>query len=116
VRAIETAELADFDKTRGRAVIKWRQALDPDSFKASTVAMLAAMANGKVEPAKIAEARAALATAKMTSQTECLYEIDIHTGLARRGDCQVNNEVSVQGKTQRVSEHWTISQTEPGTS
>jgi len=114
LRAIETAELAYFDDKRGRAVIKWRQELDPDSFKASTVAMLTAMGKDKVDPAKLEKARAAFATATMTNRAQCLFEIDIRTGLARRGDCELNNEVTVQGKTTKVYEHWTISQTEPG--
>jgi hypothetical protein len=115
LRAVETVELASFDKERGRAVIKWRQALDPGSFKASIAAMLAAMAKDKANPAKIEDARATLETATMTNRTECLYEIDIRTGLASRGDCQIDTGVTVQGKSQKVSEHWTISQTEPGT-
>jgi hypothetical protein len=84
LRATETAELAYFDSKRGRAVIKWSQALDPDSFKASTMVLLASMAKARVDPVKIEDARAAFATATMMNRTECLYEIDIRTGLARR--------------------------------
>lgn len=114
VRAIETAELAGFDGKHGRALIEWRQSVDPESFKASTAAILTSMAKDKVDPAKIEKARAAFSTASLTNETTCLYEIDIQTGLARRGDCVTKSAVSMQGKTQIVSEHWTLSQTEPG--
>lgn len=114
LRAIETAELVGFDSRHGRAVVKWRQALDLESFRASTVALLDSVTKAEADPAKIAEARAAFAAASMTSEATCLYEIDIRTGLARRGDCQLDYAVTMKGKSQRVTDHWTISQTEPG--
>ena len=116
MRGVETVELAAFDKKSGRAVIKWRQALDPESFKESAQAMMLGMAKNKVDPAKIEEARVAFQTASMTNEADCLYEIDIRTGLALRGECDMDSAVTMQGKTQKVSERWVISQTLPGPS
>lgn len=116
LRATEIVQVEAVDIKNGRAVVKWRQALDPESFKASAAAILTTMAQGKVEPAKIEAARAAFATASMINETECFYEIDLPTGLARRGECFVDFAVNLSGKTQKASDHWVISQTMPGAS
>ena len=113
MRATESASLESIDRKAGRAVVIWRQVLDPAAFKASTESMLAAMANGKVSPEKIKEAQAAFADASMQNQTTCRHEIDIPTGLATRTVCDMTMAATVQGKTQHVAEHWTITQTLP---
>jgi hypothetical protein len=114
LRGVESAKLESFDKSTSRAVVNWRQALNPDSFKESTAGMLLAMAKGKVDPAKIEEARTAFATAAMQNETACRHEIDILSGLTLKAECDTTNVITMQGKTQRVVEHWLITQTLPG--
>jgi hypothetical protein len=116
LRGVESALLESFDKPTGRAVVQWRQALDPASVKESTAGMLLSMAKGKVDPAKIEEARAVFATAAIQNETACRHEIDIPSGLTLKAECDTTNTVTLQGKTQRVADRWIISQTLPGTS
>lgn len=113
MRATESASLESVDRTAGRAVVVWRQVLDPSAFKASTEGMLAAMAKGKLAPEKIQEARATFADATMESQTTCRHEIDIPSGLAVKAVCDMTIATTLGGKTQHVAEHWTITQTLP---
>ncbi|MDB5424039.1 MAG: hypothetical protein JWQ29_1455 [Phenylobacterium sp.] len=110
LRGIQSVKLSAPSKTSSRAVIEWRQTVDPNALKG----IFATIVNS-VEPAKRDEARAAFATASLTNDTVCFYEIDIPTGLARRGECYVDVVVSMQGKTQKSSDRWVISQTMPGT-
>jgi hypothetical protein len=113
LRATESASLESIDRKAGRAVVIWRQVLDPEAFKASAEGMLAAMAKGKVAPERMQEARAAFADASMESQTTCRHEIDIPSGLAIKTQCDMTMATTLQGKTQQVAEHWTITQTLP---
>jgi hypothetical protein len=113
MRATESASLESVDRKTGRAVVIWRQVLDPAAFKASTEGMLEAMAKGKVAPEKIQQARAAFADASMESQTTCRHEIDIPSGLAIRTVCDMKLATTLQGKTQHAAEHWSITQTLP---
>jgi hypothetical protein len=113
MRAVETARLVSLDKKAGRAVVEWRQVLDPKAFKASTESMLLDMARNKVSPEKLKEARTALASASMQNETTCRHEIDIHSGLAVAVECRARSTITVQGKTQNVEEHWLITQTNP---
>jgi hypothetical protein len=113
MRAVETARLDSFDKKAGRAVVQWRQVLDPAAFKASTMGMLLAMTKNKLSPEKIEEARAAFADAAMQNETVCHHEIDLPTGLAVKVECNLTSLTTVQGKTQRVTEHWAVAQTLP---
>jgi hypothetical protein len=113
MRATESASLESVDRKAGRAIVIWRQVLDPAALKASTEGMLAAMAKGKVSADKIQEARAAFADASMESQTTCRHDIDIPSGLAIMTQCDMTMATTVQGKTQHVAEHWTITQSLP---
>ena len=113
MRAVETAKLESLDKKSGRAVVQWRQALDPEAFKASSEAMLLNMGKDKISPEKLAEARAVFASASMQTETTCRHEIDIRTGLAAAVECRASSTITVQGKTQHVEEHWLITQTKP---
>lgn len=113
LRGVESASLESLDRGSGRAVVMWRQVLDPAAFKASVRGMLAAMAKGKLSPEKIEEARKAFADASTESQTVCRHEVDIHTGLAVKTECDMTMATTMQGKTQRVSEHWTVTQSPP---
>ena len=112
-RATESASLESIDRESGRSVVIWRQVLDPAAFKASTEGMLVAMANGRLSPEKLQEAHVSLADASMQSQTTCRHDIDIPSGLAIRTVCDMTMATTLAGKTQRVAEHWTISQTLP---
>jgi hypothetical protein len=113
LRATESASLESVDRKAGRAVVIWRQVLDPGALKASVEGMLAAMAKGKVSPEKIQEARAAFADASMESQTTCRDEVALPSGLAIKAVCDMSMATTVQGKTQHAAEHWTITQTLP---
>lgn len=113
MRAVESATLDSFDAKAGRAAVTWRQVLDPAAFKASTEAMLLSMAKGKLSPEKIAEVRAAFAGASMQSQTTCRHQIALPSGLAIKSECDMTLATTLQGKTQHVAEHWTITQSLP---
>ncbi|HEX3367684.1 hypothetical protein [Phenylobacterium sp.] len=113
MRAVQTARLESLDKKAGRAVVEWRQVLDPAAFKASIEAMLLNMGKDKISPEKLEEARAVFASASMQSETICRHEIDIHSGLAVAVECRASDTITVQGKTQHVEEHWRITQTKP---
>jgi len=113
MRAVESASLEAYDKPAGRAVIRWRRVLDPSAFKASIESMLATFQQ-KAPPEKVEEARQALADAKMESQTVCRHEIDLASGLAVKTACDMTLSTTLHGKSQKVAEHWAITQTVPG--
>jgi hypothetical protein len=112
MRVVESASLEAYDKQAGRAVIRWRRVLDPSAFKASIDSLLATFKE-KAPPEKVDEARQALADAKMESQTLCRHEIDLATGLAVKTDCDMTLSTTLHGKSQKVAEHWAITQTLP---
>jgi hypothetical protein len=113
MRAIESATLDSLDSKAGRAAVTWRQVLDPAALKASTEAMLLSMVKGKVSPEKIEEVRAAFAGASVQNETTCRHEIALPSGLAIKSECDMSMVATLQGKTQHVAEHWTITQTLP---
>lgn len=103
-------KLEAYDQQAGRAVVSWRQTLDPDSVRASVTIALT-----KVAPDKVDEARAAYATMKIEREDACRHEIDIPTGLAVKVVCTTETVMDVAGQAGRNSDRWTITQTLPQT-
>jgi hypothetical protein len=113
VRGVVIAKLEAVDKAAGSARIKWSQTLDPASFKAVVETMVADLGRGQLPPDRLAQMRAALEGAAYDSRTECRFDIDIRSGLARRAECTAINNLTIQGKTQQVSDTWLITQSPP---
>jgi len=104
--------LESYDPAARRAVVMWRQALDPRSMKDSMSAAAAALA--KAPPERKEEAKAAFAKLDMKRDEMCRYEIDIPTGLATQVECSLKADVVDGEKTLRTTDNWTITQTLPG--
>ncbi len=113
MRGKQIAVLESVDMASGRAVVHWRQSLDPDAIKMAAAAVLAKMAKDGVEPAKIEAFQATLATAKMSNDSDCRHQIDVPTGLAAKVECTSTISVTMQGHTQTATERWLITQTLP---
>lgn len=113
LKGLVTITLEAVDTAAGMAKIAWSQASEPASFKAVVAEMLADLGKRQLPPDKLAEAKAALDSASYDNRTECRFDIDTRTGLARRSVCTATNTVSMQGKTQSVVDQWTIAQTPP---
>lgn len=109
----QTATLEQLDDKTGQAVIHWRQTMNPDALKESSVAMLARMANDKAPKEKIDAFRSALEGANILSETDCRHQIDLRTGLAVKVECTTSMTVTMHGKTQATIEHWLITQSLP---
>jgi len=113
VKTHETIQLESSDPVRHRAVLVWRQTPDAASYRASLAAMLANMARDKIDPAKLAEAKAAWARINLSGENSCRDEIDTDTGLAVSVECSMVQTITDGAQVQRLSEHWTITQTSP---
>jgi hypothetical protein len=110
-KAKTTYVLESYDPAAGRAVVTWRQSVDPTSFRDSVTALLAFVA--KAEPAKLDQIRAAIGGMTMTGEESCRYDLDLPTGLAIKADCEHVGTLSF-GKTEtRTTHHWTVTQTLP---
>lgn len=107
--------LETYDRKTGRAVIAWRQQLDPKSTQESLSLALNAL-TAKVAPERVAEARAAFAKMTVTRDDACRHEIDIPTGLAVRVECSSLMVSGIGEETAQVTDRWTITQTLPQTS
>lgn len=105
-------KLESYDKSAGRAVVTWRQALEPVSMAASIRTMVESLA-AKVAPERLAQAKAELSVLTLDRQDACRYEIDLHTGLAAKSDCTVMIASGVPGKIAKRTEHWIITQSAP---
>lgn len=109
----QTAVLVQMDAHTGHALVHWRQSLNPDSLQATAAAMIERMAKNKVEPGKIEAFKAAMASAKISSESDCQHQIDVPSGLAVKADCTSTTSVTLQGRTQTTTERWIITQTLP---
>jgi hypothetical protein len=115
IQGVESAKLVSLDKRTGRAEVEWSLAVDPKSLKESTLGGLLAMAKGRMSPEKIEELKGAFATASMESENRCRFEVDMRSGLATMGECNSTFSLQMQGNSQRVTEHWLVTQTLPET-
>lgn len=106
--------LESYDEAGGRAVVSWRQTLDPQSAQASMAAALTAL-TAKLAPDKVEDARTAYAKMKMERLDTCRHEVDLATGLAVKAVCTSETLIGADGKAARNSDRWTITQTLPKT-
>ncbi len=97
------------DTARGVGVLRWTQALDPESTRASMTVALKAMA------AQLGKTDAGPTIEKLTLErtSNCLYEIDLKTGLPTKADCAtlIAGSDPTSGQTASRTERWVITQT-----
>ncbi|WP_340647516.1 hypothetical protein [Phenylobacterium sp.] len=106
--------LEAYDKALGRAVIAWRQEIDPASLHASMLVAIPDLSK-RLAPDKVAEAKAVFEQMKLERSTVCRHEIDIPTGLAISAQCTTRVVSGFSGATSSVTDRWTITQTLPET-
>lgn len=111
IKTIETAKLESYSAKDHRGVLVWSQKADLASLRDAIIDMLTTGAHG--DPAKLAEAKVALASFSATMESTCRGELDATTGLAAHVECSQVETVSQGGKAQRVTERWLITQTKP---
>jgi hypothetical protein len=111
IKAQGVYALESHDAAGGRAVVTWRQSLDPASFRASLAERLAEVI--KDEPARRAEAEAAFSQMDVRRDDTCRHEIDLATGLAIKAQCSLTNKVTAGGRLVESVDRWTITQTLP---
>lgn len=116
LQGVESATLVAHDKASGKATIRWRQSLDPTSFKAFLDKVLTALSTASLPPDRIAEMRTALAGAAYEVETLCDIELDTRSGLATRAECLTKQDITTLGKTQHIDERWLVTQTLPDNS
>lgn len=96
------------DRARGIGVLRWTQALDPASTRASMTIALKAMA------AQLGKTDAGPTIEKLTLErsSNCLYEIDLKTGLPTKADCAtlIAGSDPTSGQTATRTERWVITQ------
>lgn len=115
IRSKASFTLESYDAKTGRAVISWRQQLDPGSTRESISLALNAL-TAKIAPERVDEARAAFAKMTVTRDDACRHEIDIPTGIAVRVECSSLMTSGVGDETGQVRDRWIITQTLPETS
>lgn len=115
IKAVGSYELQAYDAVAGRAVIAWRQAMDPESARKSLTQALTAM-TARLAPDKLKEAEAAFAGMQIGREDVCRHEIDIPTGLALKVVCTSAISNSAKGETATNLDRWTITQTRPQSS
>ncbi|NQE62009.1 hypothetical protein [Caulobacter sp. RHG1] len=97
------------DAARGVAALRWTQALDPASTRASMTIALKAMAAqlGKTDAAPTIE------KLKLERTSSCLYEITLKTGLPTKADCSslIAGSDPTSGQTATRTERWVLTQT-----
>lgn len=113
LKARTTYLMETYDETAGRAVVTWRQEVDPTSFNDSVASLLAFVA--KASPDKLEKTRTALADMAMTRDEACRYELDLRSGLATKADCESLVSISSSKSQGRIIERWAITQTLPET-
>ena len=115
IKAVGSYELQAYDAVAGRAVIAWRQAMDPESARKSLTQALTAM-TARLAPDKLKEAEAAFTGMQIGREDVCRHEIDIPTGLALKVVCTSAISNSAKGETATNLDRWTITQTRPQSS
>jgi hypothetical protein len=113
INVTETAELESYSAPQHRAVLVWSVKADPTSFRDALSTMLAA--SMRSDPRKLAEAKAGLASLSATMENVCRGEVDTTTGLATHVECTQTEVISQDGKSQRNTERWLITETQPET-
>lgn len=89
------------DPKAGRASVVWTQTLDPASLAASLREIGKTMQAGAADDLNVAR------------EERCRFEIDVPTGLAIRTECASEIMLTIQGKSGRRTDRWTITQTLP---
>lgn len=112
IRSTGAVRLEERDEAAGRAIILWRQAFDPGSAAASMQVWLDRILKN-VPPEKMAEARGALATAKLERNDSCRYEVDLSTGLVARAECKAGIVAGAASQVSHRNDTWVITQTLP---
>ncbi len=116
IRVRESYRLDSYDTGSGRAVVLWRQFVDPAVFAKQIVASLSARMRTSSPNLKPSDVEAGLKDTRGTIDGACRHEIDIPSGLAIKVECRTSNSVTVQRETRGVTDTWTITQTLPETS
>lgn len=103
--------LESHDPATGRAVVTWKQDVDPDSFKAGVAEFLKIVA--KAKPQDLEKARTELGAMTMTRTDSCRYTINLASGLATNSECTFITTVTSGAKTAKTTETWAVTQTLP---
>lgn len=99
--------LESHDPQAGRAVIVWRQTVEPAAIRESVEQALA-MAR-KIDPTRAERLAREMPAFTTGFEDTCRYEIDLPTGLAARTVC----DLTAGSDTHRVSDRWVITQSLP---
>ena len=111
LNAVTTYLMETYDEAAGRAVVTWRQQVDPASFSKSVASLLAYVA--KATPDELEKTKSALADMVMTRDETCRYDLDLSTGLAAKADCESIVTINSSKSRGRTTERWAIAQTLP---
>ena len=108
-------ELESFDPNASKAVINWRQSIDPNSFAASASGLSASLRTSAGLADDSDELQAALVKADIRRNDHCRIELNTWCGLAVRTEFSSQLEMLSEGEWNRRVDNWTIIQTLPET-
>ena len=103
--------LESHDPAAGRAVVTWRQTVEPAAYRDAFAQMVAFTAKGKAEGAEAIAAR--LGKIEASRDDSCRYDIDLPTGLVVKAVCDARFAYKSEGGESISSDHWVITQTLP---
>jgi hypothetical protein len=101
------------DTARGVATLRWTQALDFESTRASVSQMVQAILARMGPEANNPEIKAKFEKMSFDRTAACDYEIDLKSGLPTKADCEAKLQLTdpATGETGGRNEHWAITQT-----
>jgi hypothetical protein len=114
IRTRASYVLESVDRKGGRAVIAWKQTLDPESMRAAVLEIARPLLEKAAKPDEKAEVEKLMATLVIGRDDRCRFEIDVPTGLAAKVECSSETRVTVPGQgALNTTDSWTITQTVP---
>lgn len=113
IKSNSALALQKVDTARGVAALRWTQALDPESMRASIAQMMQAMMARMGPEADKPEVKAMFKKMKLDRTAACDYEIDLKSGLTTKADCEAKITLTdpTTGETGGRNEYWAITQT-----
>ncbi|MEI7932105.1 MAG: hypothetical protein WCI21_03500 [Alphaproteobacteria bacterium] len=109
IKMVQSVQLKSIDRLAGRAVIEFHNGVDPGS--ANALARTTIEAGQAANPNYPTYTPAQLAVMKIEQSTDCTFEMDTRTGLARKSDCsESHSSIDQLGIVQRQVDHWIITQ------
>lgn len=106
-------ELESLDPDASRAVINWRQSIDPDSFVECVGGLTASLKASAGLADDGDEMQAALAKVDIRRNDHCRIELNTWCGLAVRTEFSSHLEMLSEGEWTRRADIWTIIQSLP---